>query len=165
MLLEDPVIPQIVAFDDQIYRIIAIQLIKQLGLLERASRRIISSRPSSPGNVIDRLVDFIATTLNTPLSLTDLEDQSGYSARRLQQLFRERFDCTPMQDVRRQRLQLALNRLEQPDAGETITSIARSLGYRQVRQFSADFRREFGYSPSEILRTHRAMITHGDAGL
>jgi AraC-like DNA-binding protein len=165
LLLEDPVIPQILLIDEQLYRLLAVQLLKQGGLLDRLPRSTSSTSPSSPGKVMDRLVDHITMKNDGPLTLTELESHSGYSARRLQQLFREHFDCTPMQYVRRQRLRLALQRLEQPLVGDTITSVARDFGYSQVGNFSVEFRRQFGYSPSAVLRSARAGHSASPVGI
>lgn len=106
---------------------------------------------ASPERVLARLLDSIGRELTSPLTLTDLECRSGYSARRLQQLFRERFDCSPMEYVRRQRLALARQRLEEARPGDTVTAVARGIGYRRVDHFSRDIRRQFGCSPSELL--------------
>ena len=104
---------------------------------------------------LDDLVDYIRANHQAGLTLTDLEEFSHYSARRLQVLFRERFACTPMQFVRQQRLRTALEKLQTASAAETVTSIARSCGYRHVSNFSADFQREFAVNPSVVLRASR----------
>ena len=93
--------------------------------------------------------------LQQPLTLTDLEEQSHYSGRQLQYMFRSKFNCTPMQFVRRQRLNYAMARLEQAQPNDTITVIARELGYRSMSSFSADFFRQFGAYPSVVLRSWR----------
>ena len=87
--------------------------------------------------------------------MADLERLSHYSARHLTTLFRERFNCTPMQFLRRQRLDLAMERLTAPQPGDTVIRIARECGYRHASNFSVDFQREFGSKPSDVLRLSR----------
>ena len=98
-------------------------------------------------------MDFIRQNAHLNLTLTDLEEQSHYSSRHLQSIFKEKFDCTPMQFVRRQRLSAAMEKLETADCGDTVTSIARDLGYRYTSNFCTDFQKEFGVTPSVIMRS------------
>jgi AraC-like DNA-binding protein len=140
--------------DDQIYRLLALGLLKTQGRLGAIQKRC-RTRPNNWTEEIDNLVDYIQANSHLPLTLTDLEEASNYSARHLQNLFRDKFDCTPMQFVRRQRLQRAMERLENSGDGETVANIARDCGYRFASSFSADFQKEFGISPSSVLRGSR----------
>lgn len=89
--------------DDLIYRYLALLLLPQGVLLPPA--------PSSPGEHRDRifedLLEWIRANLGASLNLTELEHRSGYSRRTLQNTFRFRFGCGPIQWVRRQRLEPA----------------------------------------------------------
>jgi len=107
---------------------------------------------------LDNLVDYIGINSHQNLTLTDMEEQSHYSARQLQNLFREKFDCTPMQFVRRQRLSTAMEKLQTADWNDKVTSIGRDCGYRFTSNFSSDFHREFGVAPSVVLRASRGVI-------
>jgi hypothetical protein len=60
-----------------------------------------------------------------------------------------------MQFVRRQRLSVAMEKLQTADFDETVTDIARDIGYRYTSSFTTDFRREFGVNPSAVLRASR----------
>jgi AraC-like DNA-binding protein len=106
-------------------------------------------------DIFDDLVDYIRSNAHMNLTLTDLEEQSHYSGRHLQNMFKEKFDCTPMQFVRRQRLFAAMEKLQTADPDDTATTIARDMGYRYTSNFSCDFQREFGVSPSVVLRSSR----------
>ena len=139
------------SLDDQVYRCLAIALLKASKHSETAKRRWCSTQKNWTDRV-DDLVDYICTNAHLNLTLTDLEEQCNYSARHLQNLFREKFNCTPMQFVRRQRLTLAMERLQGAGAGDTVTRIARDCGYRFTSNFSTDFHREFGVTPSTVLR-------------
>ncbi|MFM7087210.1 MAG: helix-turn-helix domain-containing protein [Cyanobium sp.] len=138
LLLEASCLPQALGIDEQLYRLLAVQLLRRMDLSEQLRAHNTGIIP--PRKVLDRLIDTIAARAHTPLTLTDLEACSGYSAWRLQQLFRQHFDCTPMQYVRRQRLIRARQELEQRAADTTITELARRFGYRHASHFCADFR-------------------------
>jgi len=148
---ESDYIAENLSLDEQIYRLLALALFKTNKRLQEVQMRWDIRQRNWTGQV-DNLVDYIRGNVHLPLTLTDLEEQSNYSARHLQNLFREKFDCTPMQFVRRQRLFMALERLEDAGAGDTVTRIARDCGYRFTSNFSTDFHREFGVSPSKVLR-------------
>jgi AraC-like DNA-binding protein len=142
------------SLDDQIYRLLALELFKAQGRLGTIQKRW-KTRSKNWTEQVDNLVDYIRANSHLPLTLTDLEEASNYSGRQLQNLFREKFDCTPMQFVRRQRLQRAMERLENSGDGDTVTNIARDCGYRFTSSFSTDFQKEFGMSPSSVLRGSR----------
>jgi len=160
MLSEHRYVAEALAMGEQIYRLFALALIQAFGASEAIQKRWASPRPNWT-SAVDGLVDYIRANAHRPLSLTDLEEQSNYSARHLQTLFKEKFDCTPMQFVRRQRLSFAMERLESGDWDDTVTTIARDCGYRHTSNFSTDFQSEFGVSPSTVLRSSRPRMRPG----
>jgi AraC-like DNA-binding protein len=48
-----------------------------------------------------------------------------------------------------------MERLQVADHDDTVTKIARECGYRFMSNFTTDFQREFGVTPSVVLRTSR----------
>lgn len=152
VLAEGRSLPGTLALDDQIYRTVALKYGRSShgNKITRAweGRRRWAS-------AIDDLIDFIQQDPSRTITLTDLEDRSHYSARHLQNLFRERFDCTPMQFVRRQKLSAAMEKLQTGKPESNVTQIARECGYRFTSNFSADFQREFGINPSQVLRASK----------
>jgi AraC-like DNA-binding protein len=142
--------------DEQLYRLVALALFQSQGLMADMQKRWLAGPPRR--NTLDPLVDYIRAHAHCNLTLTDLEEQSHYSARQLQYLFRERFDCTPMQFVRRQRLDLAREQLETADASASVTSIARASGYRSTSHFCTDFTRAYALNPSVLLRASRPRL-------
>lgn len=141
--------------DEQIYRLLAFSLLQLNGSFASSQQRWMTATARWSAG-LDTLVDYIHTHAHLNLTLTDLEEQSHYSGRRLQQLFRQRFDCTPMQYVRRQRLGNALQKLQSALPGDTVTRIARDCGYRHISNFTTDFRKQYGRHPSSLLRTSRS---------
>lgn len=69
------------------------------------------------------------------------------SQRHLQRIFVARFACSPQAWLNEQRLRLAWQMLL--TAG-SVKEVAYSLGFRRASQFSRDFRRMFGLTPSEV---------------
>lgn len=157
LLGEAEFLPTAMGLDEQLYRLIAIALFEESGMLEKVRQRW-AQRSIVWRDPLDELVDFIKANSCAGLTLTDLEEQSHYSARHLQGLFKEKFNCTPMQFVRRQRLSVAMERLQAAEYEETVTSVARDCGYRFVSGFSNDFHREFGVLPSTVLRASRGGV-------
>lgn len=153
---ENELLPEAMGLEEQCLRSLALELLHANGHLQglRRRRRHLPKRES----LIDELVDFISANLNQPITLTDLEQRSNYSGRQLQYMFRRKFECTPLQFVRRQRLKMAMARLEQCQPADTIAQIAREVGYRSTGSFSADFFRQFGTHPSVVLRSHRRRV-------
>lgn len=151
---EHPHLPTALGLDDQFMRLLALVLLESAGKIDSLYRRWERSACDA-SIVLDRLVDYIRANSHLNLTLTDLENQSHYTSRHLQNLFRERFDCTPMQFVRRQRLSSAMEKLQTAQRIDTVTSVARECGYRHTSNFSIDFQREFGVKPSTVLRSSR----------
>ncbi len=71
---------------------------------------------------------------------------------------RERFDCAPMQFVKRQRLARAMERLREPAVDDTVARITRDCGYHYTSNFSTDFQRYYGIKPSVVLRSSRGGV-------
>jgi AraC-like DNA-binding protein len=110
----------------------------------------------------EELLSCIRSHLEEPLDLARLEGWAHTSRRSLQVVFQDRLGCTPMQWVRQERLNLALQRLQHPAPHDTVASIASACGYSSPSRFSADFRRQFRFPPSALLRTDRRQTQAGD---
>lgn len=105
---------------------------RRLLLLARV-QRIIRGRLADPALDPDR----IATAANI-------------SPRQLHKLF-EDGEPTPMQLVKRLRLEQCRRRLEDPATATTpIKDIILEYGYRRADQFARDFRQQFGVSPRQV---------------
>ena len=99
----------------------------------------------------EELLRRIRSHLAEPLDLARLEGWAHTSRRSLQVVFQDRLGCTPMQWVRQERLNRALQRLKDPAPHDTVASIASACGYPSPSRFSADFRRRFQCAPSQLL--------------
>lgn len=156
LLPEQATLLECLHLDDQIYRLVALLLLPELWL-ERPIERL-RHRQSEGQDDFDELIDSIEANLGDALTLTELEDRSGYSRRALQYAFHERLGCTAAQWIRRQRLDQAQGRLQQPLPGDTVSSIALACGYRSLSLFSLDFQQRFHIKPSQVLRESRASL-------
>ena len=147
-------LPESLGLDEQFYRLLALSLSNAEGSHGKVQNRW-ECKTNNWTNPLDDLVDYIRQSAHLHLTLTDLEIQSHYTGRHLQTLFKEKFDCTPMQFVRRERLSAAMEKLQTGDFEDTVTNIARDIGYLHTSNFTADFQREFGVKPSVVLRSSR----------
>lgn len=107
---------------------------------------------SSSRTPIDKICDAVRDLTNNPLTLTEMEQLSGLSARSLQYAFQKRFGRSPMAWQRRERLYLANSMLISSDETIDITSICYQTGVPTPSKLSEYYRRQFGETPSETLR-------------
>ncbi|MFZ6993186.1 helix-turn-helix transcriptional regulator [Curtobacterium sp. RRHDQ66] len=94
---------------------------------------------------------FILDHIADRISLEDIADAAGLSARGLQSAFQRVHGTTPMSYLRGIRLLMARQQLESGDA-TSVTDVARAIGFRHLGRFSGAYRDEFGELPGETLR-------------
>jgi AraC-like DNA-binding protein len=162
-LLDDPA-PELAAelrclgVDDLVYRTIVQLLCPGLEALQVNRAR---DAGSSRERVFEELLEWIRAHLTTPITLTAMEQHTGYSRRTLQLAFQQRFGCGPVQWVRQQRLEQVRLALLDPEPGDTVGRIAQRFGYSSLAVLSRDFTLRYGQRPSELLRLgKRDLNTH-----
>jgi AraC-like DNA-binding protein len=96
--------------------------------------------------------EFIVENADQPLSVGDLAIVGGVSARSLQRTFRHHRGCSPMEFLRRMRLERVRNELVHATCGTTVTSAAMRWGFLHLSRFAAEYRTRFNESPSATLR-------------
>jgi AraC-like DNA-binding protein len=111
-----------------------------------------SSAKAAERDLVNLVCDYIQAHLEHPITLTELEQIAGVSARRLQYAFVRRFGVSPMEWLRGERLSLAHKRLKAPQKGTTITSVAHATGFNHLSAFATHYRARFGESPSDTLK-------------
>ena len=166
-LLDDPA-PELAAelrclgVDDLVYRTIVQLLCPGLeALQENRAREASSSRE----RVFEELLEWIQAHLTAPISLTAMEQHTGYSRRTLQLAFQQRFGCGPVQWVRQQRLEQVRLALLDPAPGDTVGRIAQRFGYSSLPALSRDFVMRYGQRPSELLRLSKRDLRGQDPSL
>lgn len=132
----------------QLYRLIAALIFADL----RDGHPTTESVSHQPDRRLDPVLDYISLNIDQPLSLNVLESQSNYCRRTLHYAFQQRFGCSPKQWIRQQRMALALERLKDPQLGDSVAAVAKACGYRSLGRFSIDFQRFYGCKPSAVLR-------------
>jgi AraC-like DNA-binding protein len=142
---------QHLALDDLIYRNLALLLCPQLETFTQQD----PLRRTQRERIFEELLEWARAHLHGAISLSDLEQRSGYSRRNLQLVFQQRFGCGPIQLVRRERLEQARRDLLQPEPGDSVGSIASRYGFSSLSVFSRDFHARYGLRPSELLREGR----------
>lgn len=90
--------------------------------------------------------DLMLADIAHPPRIEDVALAVGLSQRRLNEVFREVFEASPLQCMVRWRLDLARQLLA---SGElSVKQVAHRLGYAHVSNFSLAFTRRFGHPPS-----------------
>lgn len=109
---------EILGIDDTIYRWLA------------AAMAVPNSSPKgdfgcdSHAGKLDVLCDMIRSAHERALTLTEMEAATNLSSRTLQYTFQKRFNCTPMEWQRRERMLQCRQRILEAGQDETITAIA-----------------------------------------
>ncbi|MGA8113196.1 MAG: AraC family transcriptional regulator [Actinocatenispora sp.] len=110
--------------------------------------------PIAPA-ALRRAVAYIDANAAHPVHLTEIAAASGVGPRGLQAAFTRHYDTSPTGYLRRVRLQRAHRELQagDPTRGDTVAEIARRWGFGKPSNFAAAYRRQFGRSPGQTLRT------------
>lgn len=109
---------------------------------------------SSPAPFYVRRVEqYIRAHAADSISLNDLIEVSGVSARSLHAGFRRFRDATPMGYLKNYRLALARNELLRgAETGQSVTDVALSCGFTHLSKFARDYSERYGERPSVTLR-------------
>ncbi|WP_380175395.1 helix-turn-helix transcriptional regulator [Kineococcus sp. DHX-1] len=103
---------------------------------------------------VRRAVEHVEANAHLPLTLTDLAAAAGTSARALQAGFQRHLGTTPLDHVRRVRLDRAHRELvdADPTRGDTVAAVAARWGFGNPGRFAAAHREAYGESPAVTLR-------------
>jgi AraC-like DNA-binding protein len=100
----------------------------------------------------------IEANWSKPVTIEELVEVSGTSARSLFRTFKENRGCSPLEFARRLRLQHARRMLEHPQGGTTVSEVAFTCGFGDLGRFAKEFQRTFGERPSELLARRRDIL-------
>jgi len=125
----------------------------------REQVRLLSDRPHSElaaaqlWRTAEGIRTIIDGTAHTDITLTDIAAAAFVTARSVQLAFRRYLGCTPMDYLRRVRLDGAHRQLLAADPGrETVTAVAYRWGFSSASRFTIYYRRVYGVLPSHTLR-------------
>ncbi|MCK0175485.1 MULTISPECIES: helix-turn-helix transcriptional regulator [Mycobacteriaceae] len=108
-----------------------------------------AARP--PG--LRRSVEFIHDNADGDIGLTEIAAAANLTPRAVQYMFRRHLGVTPMEYLRRVRLDYAHRDLQAANpAVDTVNSIAGRWGFAHAGRFSVAYRRAYGTPPSATLR-------------
>ena len=147
--LDDGVVPAMVRLDDLMLRLLALLVYPKL-LAGSTAVELEVAGPQAEA-VLDALIDTMRVDLAHPWGLSDLERASGLSRPQLDQVFRARFSCSPLQWLRRQRLCWARQVLERPGNRLGLWDLAQLCGYRSLEEFRREFQESFLLTPDRLL--------------
>jgi AraC-like DNA-binding protein len=105
----------------------------------------------SPG-FVRRAQDFIDANCAEPLQLPDISLAAGVPERTLRDGFQQFKGVSPMQYLRRLRLERARDALRNAPADVRVADIALDCGFSHLGRFALAYREKFGESPSDTLR-------------
>lgn len=106
-------------------------------------------------HVVHHLCQYMQANLGRRVRLSELQDVSSLSPRTLQYAFQRVHGCSPMQWLRRQRLEHARRMLVAGEVRSGITGVAFECGFPHPSLFSRDYAALYGELPSETLRKVR----------
>ncbi|AZZ92325.1 helix-turn-helix domain-containing protein [Hahella sp. KA22] len=95
---------------------------------------------------LERAVDLMQSAMDQPLSIAFLSAQVGMSEYRFKTGFRHYFGVSPGRKLLELKMQRAKALLQ---AGKQVAWTAYTVGYRHPENFSAAFRKYYGYSPKD----------------
>ncbi len=137
---------------------------RTLGLLGAAALRTFPNTTMSadyrpgPGQAgpaaLRRAVAFIDANADLPITLTDISGAAAVSPRALQYAFARHYDTSPLDYLRRVRLERAHRDLQaaDPSTGATVAGIAAHWGFAKPGNFSAAYHGAYGRAPRHTLR-------------
>ena len=107
---------------------------------------------------VKRAIDFMEANLRSPLRVPEIVHVCGVPGRTLFKHFRDCKGIAPMQYLRNARFLKVRQALLRAEPEESVTAIALSWGFSHLGRFSADYRRRYGESPSQTIKTRRAAL-------
>ncbi|MEV1131726.1 helix-turn-helix domain-containing protein [Agromyces sp. NPDC049794] len=102
--------------------------------------------------VVRRAIDFMREHIGEPITMTDVAAAAFVSTRGLHAAFTRERGETPMQYLRRIRLDAIRSELLARGSEVTVAAVARRWGFAHLPRFADQYRREFGERPSDTLR-------------
>ncbi len=100
---------------------------------------------------IAQATDWIKSHLNEPIMVESLASRCGMSVSGFHQHFKEITQLSPLQYQKSLRLMEAKRLIKIHGQGAQISQIAMQVGYESPSQFSREYKRQFGVSPSSEL--------------
>jgi AraC-like DNA-binding protein len=104
---------------------------------------------------VRRARDIIHESFDESISVTDLANQVGVSVRSLQNGFRQFLGLTPVEYVRRHRLEKLHRALMDGTPDSSVTELMLGCGIVNFGRYAQYYRQQYGCRPSDTLRSRR----------
>ncbi|MEU4157574.1 AraC family transcriptional regulator [Actinoplanes sp. NPDC026670] len=125
-----------------------------LSVPHRYAAELVAPPVPGPPRPIRRVLDAISGEPERAFTVGELAGIAGTSIRSLQSGFRRHIGCAPMTYLQQVRLTRAHETLRTGDpAMITVADVAHRWGFAHLGRFASAYRKRFGESPSETLRT------------
>jgi transcriptional regulator GlxA family with amidase domain len=108
----------------------------------------------TPNGRFGALLSWARENLDAPLTVEDLADRAGMSARHFARAFAAETGSTPSKAIERLRIEAARERVQ--SSSEAIELVAQSTGFRDPERMRRAFIRAFGQPPQSLRRAARA---------
>ncbi|EAT7400324.1 helix-turn-helix domain-containing protein [Salmonella enterica] len=105
-----------------------------------------------------QLAEWVEHNLHRAVTITEMEQKTGYSARHLYTLFHTNFGISIAGYIRKRRLTLASVMLR--ETSRSVTEIALMYNFNHVQTFSRAFKDHFGQSPQSYRQADRWNMAH-----
>jgi len=129
-----------------------------LGLPHNYSARLEGQKAAAaPGNV-RRAEAFMRANAAMPLTIAEIAEAAGCSARALQIAFQRFRSTSPMRVLQQARLEQARTEMLRAGQTESLARIAAEYGFSSPTRFAQSFRQKYGVYPSEMLRERRLIL-------
>ncbi|MDP9792725.1 AraC-like DNA-binding protein [Catenuloplanes nepalensis] len=108
-----------------------------------------------PRAAVRRAIAFMEERAACPLTITEIAAAAGVGPRGLQSAFRRHLETTPLEYLRRIRLERVHQELRaaDPSSGVTVRDVAHRWGFANAGRFAGHYRTLFGETPAHTLRT------------
>jgi AraC-like DNA-binding protein len=117
--------------------------------------RLLARNPEAGPWQVRAAEEFMSANAHLTLSLGDICLAAGVGSRTLQHSFQRRRGCSPMQFLRRLRLDGVYADLSRPDETATVTEIASRWNFLHFGRFAGEYSSRFGEKPSETAHRCR----------
>lgn len=113
-----------------------------------------TDRSDAKPTLLRRAISFIEASAHSDISLIDIARAAGVTPRAVQYAFRQHMDMSPMDYLRRVRMDHAHRQLLNADPATTsVHAVAAQWGFAHPGRFSAAYRKAYGRNPSEALKS------------
>jgi transcriptional regulator GlxA family with amidase domain len=103
--------------------------------------------------LLRRSLEYIHDNAHLDITLSDIADAVNVTPRSVQYTFRRHLGTTPLEYLRRVRLERAHRELQAADpSSDTVMAIAGRWGFSHAGRFSRVYKQVFGLPPSRTLR-------------